>query len=175
MFEQAPIVQIGAPTVPAVSKSALKAFSDRLHSVCDDLQIATERGRESQFARMFKVTPNAARKWSRGQGMPELSRAIEICSRARVSVVWLLQGVGDRKLPEAPMHSAALSNAVNALPPAARAEVIGFVRHKIEKSAPTLATEDLTRFLAALDGEEREVSTRIKHNFWCLTVVNFRC
>lgn len=134
-----------------VSKTNLKAFSSRLHLICDDLQISPARGRESQFAHMFKVTPNAARKWLRAEGMPELSRAIEICERANASVLWLLQGVGERRLDANSAPTSSLNEVVAALPSAARADVFEFVRYKLDRSAPLLAEEERVKYSQALE------------------------
>lgn len=155
MFGQEPKVHFVAHSLAAMTKAALEAFAARLHELCDDLHIPSKRGRESSFARLFLVTSNAARKWLRAEGMPELSRAIEICARADVSVLWLLQGTAPKRAKAMQAEAAAIAEVLTQLPAETRADVVEFLRYKIDRSTPVIAGEKRAEYLSALDAAGR--------------------
>lgn len=135
-----------------MNKRVLSTFSARLVECCIDLGLKQERGRTSELARMFNVTPNAAKKWLTGDGMPELSKAVEIANRAGVSVIWLLQGAGSKTARPADPLAEAVGHAVAALSPIESAEVADFVRYKLQRSEPpNMAMESKARYLAEID------------------------
>ena len=70
-----------------------------------------------------------------GEGLPELDRVIQIAKLARVNVPWLLQGVGPKRVVDAPPAppEQALAHALQVLPPDATREVLDFVRYKLSK------------------------------------------
>lgn len=135
-----------------MNKRVLSTFSGRLVECCIDMGLKQERGRTSGLARMFSVTPNAAKKWLTGDGMPELSKAVEIANRAGVSVIWLLQGSGPKASRPADRLAEAVGHAVAALPPGESAEVADFVRYKLQRAEPAhMAMESKARYLAEID------------------------
>lgn len=73
------------------------AFSARLNEVLDEHGVASKgAGRQIAVGKEFGVTQNAVRKWLEGEGVPELTRSIEIAQRYRVCVEWLLTGNGSK-------------------------------------------------------------------------------
>lgn len=74
-------------------------FMDRLNEVCDDKQLPADRGRQTRLAETFKVSPQAARKWLRGETYPTLETMIEIAIWAKVSFEWLSTGRGGKQVP----------------------------------------------------------------------------
>lgn len=135
-----------------MNKRVLSSFSVRLAECCVDLGLKQERGRISALARMFNVTPNAAKKWLTGEGMPELAKAVEIASRANVSIIWLLQGAGPKTAPARDPLAEAVGHAVSALPQIDGTEVADFVRYKIERTEQShIAAESKSRYLAEID------------------------
>lgn len=128
---------------------ALKAFSERMHIACDRMGLPSERGRIAGLAQRFKVTPNAARKWLLGEGMPELALAVEIAKQAKVQVQWLLQGCGQMELVHSDNEAITLKDALDLLPPADRREIADFMRYKIERAPVLGVNEEAKRFLVS--------------------------
>lgn len=135
-----------------MSEVVLNKFAERMHEVCNRLGIADGRGRISDLSRRFAVSPNAARKWLLGQGMPELAKAVEIANTTGVNVTWLLQGRGPRDAIAPDTAASTLGDAVAALGPSERQAVADFVRYKLERANVPEVNEERKRYLVdALD------------------------
>lgn len=144
---QAPIVIDLLLTLPPVDVD--EAFAARMHEVCEDLGIP-ERGRQTALAKLFGLTPNAARKWLLGEGMPELSLAVKIAQRAEVSVLWLLQGVLPKRPGRVEVRALLLDEILDALKPASRDELLGYLRFRVsDQFGPT--SPRTARYLRAID------------------------
>lgn len=104
-------------------------FQARLIELCDERDLPA-RGRQTQLAKEFGVVPNTARKWLLGEGLPELEMIIRIANWAEVNVLWLLQGIGPKKLSDVSVPAAALFDVLYELPSEAVREVLEFVRFK---------------------------------------------
>ncbi len=127
------------------------AFAARLHELCDDQGLPSERGRQSALAAEFKVSPNAARKWLLADGLPELEMAIRIAKWGKVNIEWLLTGRGPKRGSIVETKAIVLGEALQDLPTEALQQTIDFIKYKIERS-PTLFTgEKLARYMAMLD------------------------
>lgn len=127
------------------------AFASRLHEICDDKGVVAERGRQTALALQFRVSPNAARKWLLGQGMPELDMAIRIANWAEVNVLWLLQGTGPKRGDKVDPAPAELLDAVQHLPADDGQQVFDFIRYKIERAEGWFAGDRVGRYVALLD------------------------
>lgn len=76
------------------------AFAKRLNEVLDDHQIAEKgEGRQMAVSKAFGLTPKGVRKWLEGEGVPELTRVVEIAIKYGVCVEWLLTGRGEKQAP----------------------------------------------------------------------------
>lgn len=143
-------------TLARVSATIPSRFADRLAEVCVDLGLPAGRGLYTSFARMFGVTPNAARKWLNGTGMPELARVVAIAARARVNVSWLLQGYGPKRAgSERQDLGRAVADAIDVLPHQVAAEVVDYLIYRVDRAAPLIAREDyddIARRLQAAKG-----------------------
>lgn len=95
------------------------SFAARVNEVCDDLRLPTH-GRQTALAQRMGLTPNAARKWLRGEGMPEMATAVKLAQLANVSVLWLLQGVLPKRPGHVEIRGLVIIEALNDLPPDAR-------------------------------------------------------
>ena len=126
-------------------------FARRLHEVCDDLGLQRGRGRQTALARQFGLTPNAARKWLLGLGMPERDTAIEIANAAHVNVLWLLQGAGPKRGEAFDTAPGELLEAVQHLPANEGQQVFDFIRYKIERADGWFAAEKLASYMQMLD------------------------
>lgn len=126
-------------------------FARRLHDVCDDLGLLPGRGRQTALAKRFGLTPNAARKWLLGIGMPELDKAIEIANAARVNVLWLLQGAGPKRGDAFDTTPGELLEAVQQLPANEGQQVFDFIRYKIERADGWFAADKLANYMLMLD------------------------
>lgn len=79
-----------------VNNDDKQGFSDRLNAVLDAASI-TKNGSERQklLARLFKLTPNAARKWLTGGSIPRYEIILGIVDKYKylgITVEWLLGG-----------------------------------------------------------------------------------
>ena len=100
-----------------------EGFSGRLNEVLDEHGVAGKgAGRQIVVSKTFGVTQNGARKWLEGEGVPELTRVMEIAQRYRVCVEWLLTGSGP-KYPglAGATESSALQQRYHSADPATRA------------------------------------------------------
>lgn len=131
-----------------MNETQRKQFAERLLEICPDLQVPFGRGREAALARVSGLSPNAVRKWLHGEGMPELDRAILLANKAKVSVLWLLQGIGPKRVEHRrPAAAEGVAEALDALPPEARSEILDFVRYKLERLAPLSVQERIAPYL----------------------------
>src|SRR3990170_1084688 len=76
-----------------------RAFASRLNTAIDESQFgipAKGDGRSSAVGKLFGVSQRAAWKWLAGEGYPQLDRAIAIARKLKISVEWLLTGLGDK-------------------------------------------------------------------------------
>ena len=151
-FTQAPKVHELPPNFRFVDTTDIKtAFAARLAEVCQRMGLPDEHGRQSALAKVFGVTPNAARKWLLGIGMPELDLAIRLADWGGVNVQWLLQGVGPKLVDSGDTTPGELFDAVTDLPPDDGQQVFDFIRYKIERADGWFAAERAARYLVLLD------------------------
>ena len=101
------------------------SFAGRVHELCDDMGIPAA-GRQTALAKVFNVTPNTARKWLQGIGMPELDRAIAIAMWADTNVLWLLQGVTPKRGDKIDAAPGELIDGVSQLPADQAQQVFDF-------------------------------------------------
>jgi transcriptional regulator with XRE-family HTH domain len=128
------------------------AFAGRLHEVCTDKGLPAERGRQSALATLFNVSPNAARKWLLGTGLPELEVAIRLAKWGQVNLEWLLTGRGPKRGAIFETKAIVLGEAIEELPEADRQQALDFVRYKLERSSTALLSgERLARYMTMLD------------------------
>ena len=105
------------------------------------------RGRQTRLAEIFKVTPNAARKWLQGEGMPELDLSVAIADWASININWLLQGAGPKRGDKIDTKALVLNEAIESLPDDRRRQVVDFIGYVIEKSdGPLFVGERLARY-----------------------------
>lgn len=105
---------------------------------------------------MFNVTPNAARKWLLGLGLPALEKGMSLAKWGRVNIEWLLTGRGPKRGNLISTRALVLDEMFVNLPPPERSESIAMLRYEIDKASPLLAKEQAARYLTALDQYERE-------------------
>lgn len=133
-----------------------KGFAARLHEICDDQGIPAERGRQTRLGEIFKVTPNAARKWLKGSGMPSLDVVVDIANWAGVNVNWLLQGTGLKKGDRVSTRDIVLGEVLSTLPPERRHSVLDQIRYQLERAGPKIVSEKMARYEHMLAAFERE-------------------
>lgn len=101
---------------------------------------------------MFGVTPKAARKWLIGEGYPETETVLRIAEKAGVNVNWLLQGVGPKRGDKVDTKALVITEALEALPPEDRQQVLNFMGYTFEHAHSTVFTgERLARYMRMLD------------------------
>lgn len=157
MFAQAPLVRIRPSTVRGMETEVLQAFASRLHEICDEKGLPRERGRQTQLAEAMKVTPNAARKWLLGEGMPEMAMAIRLANWGGVNVGWLLQGDGAKRGSRVDIRTLLLEEALHELPATASTQALEFLRFTIARSE-NLAEEQRARYTVAIDHLIRDLA-----------------
>lgn len=126
-----------------------QSFALRLNELCADAGIGS-RGRQTALAKLFQVTPNAARKWLLGLGLPELDVAIRLAKWGDVNVEWLLTGRGPKTGDKVPTRALVVDEIMRRGDAAERRELVNFHRYRIEHSETPLAEEEKARYLAAL-------------------------
>src|ERR1700754_872095 len=99
----------------ATAPGPLTPFAERLIELCVDKQLPA-RGRQTQLAKLFKVSQQAARKWLDGRSYPETDKIVAIADWAGVNVNWLLQGVGPKHGNRVDAKALVLDEAVRMLP-----------------------------------------------------------
>lgn len=129
---------------------AKQQFAQRLHEVCSDKGLP-ERGRQTALAKQFHVTPNAARKWLLGQGLPELEVAIEIATWGGVNLEWLLTGRGLKSGEKLPTRALVVDEVLRSGTPAERRELVRYVAYRIDHSERPIPAEVKARYKAALE------------------------
>lgn len=77
----------------------LAAFSRRMHEICDDMKLPTH-GRQSELAKVFKVSQKGARKWLEAESFPRWEHIIRITEWAGVTVEWLMSGRGPKTIDQ---------------------------------------------------------------------------
>lgn len=86
-----------------MTSAQLTAFSDRLNELLDARGFAPKhQGRQVQLAKAVGLSQKAVRKWLEAEGMPELTRLIELAVRFNCHLEWLATGRGPRDLTLAP-------------------------------------------------------------------------
>ncbi len=69
----------------------LAEFSTRLNEALTNKGLPV-RGRATELAKFFKITPKAASKWLNSEAMPDTKKIIDLAEWLDVSVEWLLTG-----------------------------------------------------------------------------------
>lgn len=142
-------------TLAPVKNQVTAQFAARLSQLCDEKRLP-ERGRQTQLAKVMEVTPNAARKWLLGEGMPELDMAIKLAQWGDVNVLWLLQGTGPKRTPFADVKALVLDEALHAMPREASHQVLEYLRYALERSMPK-AQEQVARYTVMIDAMLRDI------------------
>ena len=144
------------------SAQLLAAFAARLNEVCDDMDLP-KRGRQVALAAQFKVTNKAARKWLLGLGYPELATAVQLANWGKVSVNWLLQGLGPKHERRVDTRAAVLDEAIRLLPRESGIDLIDNLRAKLIRIGRLDANEPTPRYGAMLDAYEDELARKKSH------------
>jgi transcriptional regulator with XRE-family HTH domain len=149
---QAPNVSEVLPNLRFMSGDDEKlAFAARLNELCGEAGLPAERGRQTRLAKLFEVTPNAARKWLLGLGLPELEVAIRIAKWADVNVEWLLTGRGAKSGDKVPTRALVVDEVLRSGTPAERRELVKYVEYRLDNSEVPIAAEAKARYKAALE------------------------
>lgn len=149
-------------TLEDMTDAVRNAFAQRLHEICDDLKLPAERGRQTALAKLVGLTPNAARKWLQGDGLPEMAQAVKLAAMANVSVVWLLQGSGPKRDTPVDTKALILDEALHALPTQDAQQVFDFIEYKFQKVDGVFAGERLARYMKMLDAFKQDMNDRDK-------------
>jgi hypothetical protein len=143
-----------------MSPSVQSEFAARLHELCDDMGLPRERGRQTALGKLFHVTPNAARKWLLGEGMPELSLAVDIANWAGVNINWLLQGAGPKRGEAVDDKAIALQATIERLPSSDGQQVLDFLRYRIDRNDDLFVGERMARYMSMLDAFKADLERR---------------
>jgi transcriptional regulator with XRE-family HTH domain len=125
-------------------------FRAHIHELCDDWEIPAH-GRQTRLGEMFGVTPNTARKWLNGLGLPELEKAIEIANRADVNVAWLLQGKGLKRGDTVNEDAELLAEALNDMPRDIRNGSLDFFGFQLSKSEGFIPEGKLAKYRSLIE------------------------
>ena len=143
----------------ATAPGPLTPFAERLIELCVDKQLPA-RGRQTQLAKLFKVSQQAARKWLDGRSYPETDKIVAIADWAGVNVNWLLQGVGPKHGNRVDAKALVLDEAVRMLPRELGLDLVDNLRAKLERIGKTLPNEPASRISTMLTAYEQEISRK---------------
>jgi hypothetical protein len=154
---QAPSVPIGYRSFSDVEIDDIRrGFAVRMHELCDALKIPRGHGRNAALGRMFGFTPNAARKWLLGLSYPEMAHAVQMCDRAGINLLWLLQGTPPKRGNRIDAHALELAEGLRALPAENRQAVLEFMRYEFGRADGWFTNEALQRYLDTIDTLRRQ-------------------
>lgn len=74
-------------------------LGERMQYIADKLKLPVV-GRQSAFGRKYGKSATTGRNWLTGDKLPDYDIATRICNDAKVSYLWLTQGVGIRDLDQ---------------------------------------------------------------------------
>jgi transcriptional regulator with XRE-family HTH domain len=134
-------------------------FAARLNEICTDKGLPA-RGRQTQLAKQFSVSQQAAKKWLDGTSYPEMDTVVAIAEWAEVNVNWLLQGVGLKQGNRMSTKAQLLDEAIRSLPPELGTDLIDNLRAKLERVGRLTAQEPPARYQTMLDAYELEISRK---------------
>lgn len=117
-----------------------------------------ERGRQTRLGKRFGVTQTAARKWLSGDGLPEYEKSIELAAWAKVNLEWLMTGRGPKRGHLVDTKSLVIGEALSAMPPDERREVLSYMRFKLGESQRRFASDQLGRYDRAIEAFEGETA-----------------
>lgn len=137
-------------TKPAPKSDVLAGFASRIHELCDDWSMP-EHGRQTYLGQKFGVTPNTARKWLLGIGLPELEKSIEIANAAGVNVRWLLQGEGLKRGERADPIAELLREAIDSMPEQLSQASFDFIGYQLTRADGFIAPSKLSSYMAMLE------------------------
>lgn len=70
-----------------------------MHEICNDMKLPVH-GRQSELAKVFKVSQKGARKWLEAESFPRWEHIIRITEWAGVTVEWLMSGRGPKTIDQ---------------------------------------------------------------------------
>ncbi len=105
---------------------------------------------------MFGVTPKGARKWLLGLAYPEMPLAVLMCNKARLNVLWLLQGTPPKHGERVNAEALALAEGLQSLPLENRQAVLEFMRYEFGRADGWFTNEALQRYLDTIDTLRRQ-------------------
>lgn len=135
-------------------------FAARLNEICGDMGLPSERGRQAELGRLFKVSGKAARKWLLGMNYPEMETAVRIADWAGVNLTWLLQGTGPKRGSHIDTRALVLDEAVRSLPADIGADLLDTLRAKPVRFGKLQANEAGNRYGKMLDYYQEELAKR---------------
>lgn len=143
--------------VIATAPTLREQFAARLRAVCIDKGLP-ERGMQTQLAKKFDVSQQAARKWLDGASYPEIETIVRLADWGDVNVNWLLQGAGPMRGNRVDTKALVLDEAIRRLPAELGIDLIDNLRAKLARVNKLTAHEPLKRYLAMLDAYDAEIN-----------------
>jgi len=134
-------------------------FAQRLVEVCEDMNLPA-RGRQTQLAKKFGVSQQAARKWLDGIAYPEIDKLVAMADWANINVNWLLQGVGPKHGNRVDAKALVLDEAVKLLPRELGLDLVDNLRAKLERVGKLRIGEPSSRYSTMLEAYEHEIARK---------------
>lgn len=100
---------------------------------------------QTSIAEFLDIHQSAISKWKSGESFPEMENAIKLAQRARVSLPWLLLGVGSKKQEEnMDDQTVELLQTWARMPQSGKDELLEFLRFRAAKAekAPDAPSRD---------------------------------
>lgn len=146
----------GCVTDPTTLKTS---FAQRLLELCVDKGLP-EHGRQTQLAKQFRVSQQAAGKWLTGRSWPSTETLAEMADWGAVNINWLWQGVGPKRGTRVDAKALVLDEAVHLLPPELGTDLIDNLRAKLVRVGKLKVSEPDGRYAVMLDAYEKDIARR---------------
>lgn len=109
------------------------------------------RGRQTQLARKFDVSQQAAKKWLDGISFPTTETVVDIANWAGVNANWLLQGSGPKRGNRVSTQALVLDDALHDLTAEQRLDLIDNLRAKLIRTGRLRVEDTQGRYAVMLE------------------------
>lgn len=132
--------------VALTKEQAREGFAKRFNEALNETpEVPKDRGRIAWVAKRYRVTGEAARKWVRGEDIPDRANLANISRDLGVNSEWLFAGLGNKRPIVVDALRVELDEVWASLEPNDRTEVLNFARFRMGRPpAPQPPSDPVT-------------------------------